>query len=167
VFAACFAKRGFADWLPYNKKLAASVKAAGGEAMFSLGATWLGMATPPPAPPPSPPPSGESLNISVSDPATGRKGSATVSLMSAASAVILAGAVMLAPKPPAEAIVSTPPIVESEVMPHLESRDSPADNAMPPAPASVQPRPSGGFDFSGSSFYFDRQGHPVPMGSGR
>src|SRR5205807_8283399 len=52
-------KIGFADWLPFDAKLAAAVKAAGGEAMYSLGATWLAMTAPPdppPEPPPDPPP---------------------------------------------------------------------------------------------------------------
>ncbi len=57
VFAACFAVRRFSDWLPYNTKLAAAVKAAGGTAMYSLGATWLAMSrVPQPVPTPIPEP---------------------------------------------------------------------------------------------------------------
>jgi hypothetical protein len=44
VGAACYASRGFADWQPYNTKLSAFIKASGGAAAFSLGATYLAMA---------------------------------------------------------------------------------------------------------------------------
>jgi hypothetical protein len=70
---ACFAHRGFADWLPYDKKLATAVKVAGGEAMYSLGVTWLAATQPPdpvtspmpPEPTPAAPPAADDLTVEV------------------------------------------------------------------------------------------------------
>src|SRR5215469_6406971 len=38
VAAACWQAEGFAPWAPYNAPLAAAIKMAGGDAVFSLGA---------------------------------------------------------------------------------------------------------------------------------
>lgn len=41
VAAACYASRAFADWAPYDTKLANFIKMSGGAGVFSLGASWL------------------------------------------------------------------------------------------------------------------------------
>jgi hypothetical protein len=141
VAAACYEARGFADWAPFDAPLAAAIKAAGGEAAFSLGASWLAMANAQPLPdptlPPMPlPPVPDPIPVPTNPPAPtqtltgtfvdqqGRKGTFTTTLtymagaalvwtIGAAMAMMLGVAVANGPEEPQPVAQATLPIEAS------------------------------------------------------